>query len=121
MLKAMIIQGVTPFLMVLPVGISLLMQTVYGSAPSQLRTRRLPVLGYPTLHFVYLLSYLNPFFDAMTTLFVVKAYKNAVKKLLFSCGGRNEVRPQNQIIEMTLHHEERLNRQYRQSNLVTVA
>ena len=71
-----------PMLTCLPTGYSLVARDYFGPESSAFLSNRVPILGYSAQHFILVFGYLNPFFDAMTTLLVVKAYRDALKLAL---------------------------------------
>ena len=75
-----ILAGLLPLVGVLPGGYSLLVRSFtdeqkWGHSPID---QRVPLIGYSVQYVFLILVYLNPLFDALTTLFVVKAYRKAL-------------------------------------------
>ena len=91
----MLIQGLLPVITLLPNGYILLAVQLFNSNETGgkiLTDSKLPFLGYSMQQSVLILAYLNPFFDALATLLVVKAYREALK-LTFGWKKKNEVAP----------------------------
>ena len=87
LLRAMLIHGLLPVITVMPPGYTVLVvhlasNSEVGSVENILEESKLPLFGYSVQQSVLLLAYLNPFFDSLTTLLVVKAYREALKLTL---------------------------------------
>ena len=75
--KAIMIQGLLPFLGAAPTGYTYIAISLFRSSP--LEDHRIPLLQYNIQNLIWIFAYLNPVFDACTTFFVVNAYSEALK------------------------------------------
>ena len=85
-IRAILIQGLLPFLSMFPAGFTLLVMSLMGYSDyannSPLKRYRIPVVDYNFDEFLFVLFYLNPFLDACATFFVVKPYQEAFKQMM---------------------------------------
>ena len=80
LILAILIQGTVPYLCLSPALYSLLARHILAQkAMLPLDTIYLPILGYSVQQFFILFLYMNPFFDSLTTLLVVKQYFKALR------------------------------------------
>ena len=89
--KAILIQGILPFLTVGRAALTL----NFGETKSPLHGYRVPFVNYSLYEFSFVLIHLNPLFDCVATLLVVRQYWEALK-LTFSAllkNDSNRVRP----------------------------
>ena len=76
-LRAMIVQGVLPMISMTPSAFYILFVNVLKMG-NDVTDFRDPLLGYSLLDCTLVLVFWNGFLDAIATLFVIRAYKQAV-------------------------------------------
>ena len=83
LLKAMVIQGLLPVFMLVPAILFFVVQIASGYRGSNFFSEfRIPIFGLSPQAIVLTIVRLNPVGDSITTLLVVKAYFEAMKKVL---------------------------------------